>query len=81
MTPDRLFDVFSTIVLIGWLALILAPLRRGLAVSTGARSQRTGPGSRASGDSSAFIAGLFPKPETSETSPLHHFRKFRFFRG
>jgi hypothetical protein len=33
MTPDRLFDVFSTIVLVGWLALILAPLRRGLAVS------------------------------------------------
>jgi hypothetical protein len=31
MTPDRLFDVFSTIVLLGWLALILAPLRRGLA--------------------------------------------------
>lgn len=33
MTPDRLFDVFSTIVLVGWLALILAPLRRELAVS------------------------------------------------
>jgi hypothetical protein len=33
MTPDRLFDVFSTIVLVGWLALILAPLRRGMAIS------------------------------------------------
>jgi hypothetical protein len=33
MSPDRLFDVFSTIVLVGWLALILAPLRRELAVS------------------------------------------------
>jgi len=33
MTPDHLFKVFSTIVLVGWLALILAPLRRGLTVS------------------------------------------------
>ena len=33
MSLDRLFDAFSTVVLIGWLALILAPLRRELAVS------------------------------------------------
>ena len=33
MTPDRLFGVFSAFVLIGWLALLLAPLRRSLAVA------------------------------------------------
>ena len=33
MTPDRLFEIFSTVVLIGWLALVLAPLRRGLAIA------------------------------------------------
>ena len=33
MTPDRLFEIASTAVLIGWLALVVAPLRRGLAVS------------------------------------------------
>lgn len=34
MTLDRLFDIASSFVLIGWLALLLAPLRRGLAVTT-----------------------------------------------
>ena len=33
MTPDRLFGVFSTFVLIGWLALLVAPVRRSLAVT------------------------------------------------
>jgi hypothetical protein len=32
MTPDRLFDIASSFVLLGWLALVLAPLRRGLAI-------------------------------------------------
>ena len=33
MSPDRLFDVASSFVLIGWLALVLAPLRRTLAIT------------------------------------------------
>ena len=33
MTPDRLFEIASSFVLIGWLALLLAPLRSGLAVT------------------------------------------------
>ncbi len=33
MTPETLFSVFSGFVLLGWLALIVAPLRRGLAVT------------------------------------------------
>lgn len=33
MSPDRLFEIFSAFVLVGWLALVLAPLRRGLAVA------------------------------------------------
>ena len=33
MTPDRLFDLASSFVLIGWLALLVAPVRRGLAVT------------------------------------------------
>lgn len=33
MTPERLFEIASAFVLIGWLALIVAPLRRGLAVT------------------------------------------------
>jgi len=33
MTPDRLFEIFSAVVLVGWLALIAAPLRRGLAIA------------------------------------------------
>ena len=33
MTPDRLFDIASSVVLIGWLALVLAPLRRALAIT------------------------------------------------
>ena len=32
MTPEALFSAFSSFVLLGWLALLLAPLRRGLAV-------------------------------------------------
>ncbi|KAB7647529.1 ABA4-like family protein [Polymorphobacter fuscus] len=32
MSPDRLFELFSSFVLLGWLALVAAPLRRGLAV-------------------------------------------------
>ena len=33
MTPDRLFALFSSFVLLGWVVLLVAPLRRGLAVS------------------------------------------------
>jgi len=33
MTPSGLFDIASSFVLIGWLALVLAPLRRGLAIA------------------------------------------------
>lgn len=33
MTPDALFSAFSGFVLLGWLALLVAPLRRGLAVT------------------------------------------------
>ncbi len=33
MSPDRLFEAFSSFVLIGWLALLLAPLRRSLTVN------------------------------------------------
>lgn len=34
MTPERLFEIFSSFVLVGWLALALAPLRREPAVAT-----------------------------------------------
>lgn len=34
MTPDKLFELFSGFVLLGWLALLVAPLRRSLAVTT-----------------------------------------------
>jgi hypothetical protein len=33
MTPERLFEIASSFVLLGWLALLLAPLRRELAVA------------------------------------------------
>lgn len=33
MNPEILFSVFSSFVLLGWLALLVAPLRRGLAVT------------------------------------------------
>ena len=33
MTSESLFSIFSGFVLIGWLALLVAPLRRGLAVT------------------------------------------------
>ena len=33
MTPETLFSAFSAFVLIGWLALVVAPLRRDLAVT------------------------------------------------
>ena len=32
--PEKLFALFSGFVLLGWLALLVAPLRRGLAVTT-----------------------------------------------
>ena len=34
MTTEKLFSLFSTFVLLGWLALLIAPLRRGLAITT-----------------------------------------------
>jgi hypothetical protein len=34
MTPDTLFALFSSFVILGWLALLVAPLRRGLAITT-----------------------------------------------
>ena len=33
MTPESLFSAFSTFVLLGWVALLVAPLRRSLAVT------------------------------------------------
>ena len=33
LTPDRLFEIASSFVLIGWLALLVAPLRRRLWVA------------------------------------------------
>lgn len=33
MTPERIFEIFSSFVLLGWLALLLAPLRRDALVA------------------------------------------------
>jgi hypothetical protein len=33
MAPERLFEIFSSFVLVGWLALVLAPLRRSVSVA------------------------------------------------
>ena len=88
MTPESLFSAFSTFVLLGWVALLVAPLRRSLAVTVArwvavilcggyfamlvAGMAGPGPPPGASFDSLAGVRSLLSTPEALLAGWVHY---------